>query len=368
MNFLLTGRMREDRMSVLKKPFLKCVFVCLYHLQALRLVNRYVDKFQPKKHPDNKQSAFPFIEKRRSRNVQILVYHRVNDERDAFFPATPTITFRNQMEYLAENFNICSLAEAVERLKKDDVPENTVVVTFDDGYRDNYLYAFPVLQRLSIPATIFLATGAIGPGKALWHDLVFSAFRNTKTRFLRDCSAIGAGYSLQSLSEKLAAQREVLQFLWSLKDEERVTAINRLRRTLGVSDSVEQDLMLSWNEIKLMHNYGIFFGSHTSTHPILSRVSADRLRSEIVDSKLAIEINLHCKVEAFAYPVGRSQDFDNQTKALLKEAGYNCAVTSRFGINSSNQDLFELRRGTPWEEDLPSFAMKLAWYRFACDE
>jgi peptidoglycan/xylan/chitin deacetylase (PgdA/CDA1 family) len=219
---------------------------------------------------------------------------------------------------------------------------------------------------LAIPATIFLATDAMETGKPLWHDFVFDAFRTTRLRFLNDFPDVGSVYSLQNIADKLAAQRWVLEFLCSLQDEDRALAVARLRRRLGVCNNPEKGLMLSWDEVRLMHRTGISFGSHTSTHSILSKASADRLSMEIVDSKRLIEANLHCTVEAFAYPVGRCQDFDDRTKSVLKDAGYRCAVTTRFGVNLPNQDLFELRRATPWERDVSSFALKLAWYRLVC--
>jgi len=308
---------------------------------------------------------FPFVKKTASRTVHILLYHRVNDDNDAFFSGVGTAAFRRQMEYIAENYHVCELGEAIDRMTNDDVPDRAIVITFDDGYRDNFTNAYPILRQLGIPATIFLATGAIGSGTVLWHDLVFSAFRTTRLRFIKDFPDVGSVYSLQNTREKLSAQHHILEHLWSLPDDDRAAAVDRLRRGLAACNPREKHLMLSWDEVRAMYQNGISFGSHTCTHPILSKASADRVRREIVDSKLAIEINLRCKVQTFAYPVGRSQDFDDRTKSLLKEAGFRCAVTTRFGVNLPNQDLFELRRATPWETDLPSFASKLAWYRFA---
>jgi peptidoglycan/xylan/chitin deacetylase (PgdA/CDA1 family) len=170
---------------------------------------------------------------------------------------------------------------------------------------------------------------------------------------------------MRNIREKLAAQQRVLQFLWSVPEGERAWRIDQLVDSLKARDCGGDRLMLSWSEIGEMYRHGISFGSHTVTHPILSTLSDVRLRTEIVEPKGAIEGQLRCKVNAFAYPVGRSQDFDWRAKAILKEHGYRCAVTTIFGVNSARQDLFELRRGTPWERDLPSFAMKLAWYKFA---
>ena len=312
--------------------------------------------------------AFPFVKRRRKRNCQILTYHRINDESDSFFPGIPVKIFEQQMRVLADHFTVCTLDDLIERIKYDDLPESAVAVTFDDGYRDNYTNAFPILRRYSLPATVFLATDAIGTGRQLWHDEVFSTFRTTKVNSLRDFPTPGIVRPLRNMSEKLAAQKQVIEFLWSLREEERVVATSKLVERLDVCTEKAQNLMLSWDEVIFMHKHGISFGSHTVTHPILSKVSDDRLKAEIVESKCVIEEKLHAKVEAFAYPVGRSQDFDNRTKQLLKDVGYRCAVTTVFGVNRSGSDLFELRRGTPWERDILSFAIKLAWYRMAHGE
>jgi peptidoglycan/xylan/chitin deacetylase (PgdA/CDA1 family) len=352
-------------MSFVVKGLFKWFLVCLYHMRMLQITARYIDKYQPKKRSDGKHSAFPFIEKRRSRNVQILVYHRVNDEMDPFFPATPTIAFKRHMEYLAENFNVCPLAEGVERLKTNDVPERAVVVTFDDGYRDNYLHAFPTLQRLSIPATIFLATGAIGSGEILWHDRVFSVFRRTRCVTLKDFGHPPRDYPLRSLRDKLFAQSDVLWYLRSISDGERERCINLLAEKLGTSgEMISSQLMLSWEEINTMCREGISFGSHTVNHPILSKLSREAAQQEIVESKKTIERHLSKSVETFAYPSGRREDFTEPVKALVREAGYSCGVSMIFGANEIGQDHFELRRGAPWEYDTPTFAAKLAWYKF----
>jgi hypothetical protein len=152
--------------------------------RALLFGNWLVNRFQGCVNAAGKMT-FPFIQKRRFRNLQILAYHRVNEEEDPFFPALTTAVFEQHMEYLASHFRVLPLVEAVTRLQTGDIPDNAVVVTFDDGYRDNYQYAFPILQQLSIPATVFLSTAVIGTKTVLWHDRVFSAFRETNAPVLQ---------------------------------------------------------------------------------------------------------------------------------------------------------------------------------------
>ena len=346
-----------------KQGLLKIVAFILLYSGALRTIHCLVDRYQYRRNSSG-GAVFPYIKKRRSRSVQILAYHRVNDEQDPFFPATPTKVFARQMEYLASHFSVYPLADLIESLQRRDVPENAVAVTFDDGYRDNYQNAFPILRQLSLPATIFLATEAIGSGKVLWHDRVFSAFRETQALYLEDAGNDVGRYPLGTLEEKLFAQGEVVRRLQSLDDSGRSLCIDRLIEKLGVVDRKEApDLMLTWDDVKIMHQSKFSFGSHTVTHPILSRIPSIKVREEIFESKRILEERLNTSVTTFAYPVGRKEDFNELTKDCLREAGYICALSTIFGSNSDGQDLFELRRGKPWEEYLPVFAAKLDWYR-----
>jgi peptidoglycan/xylan/chitin deacetylase (PgdA/CDA1 family) len=249
-------------------------------------------------------------------------------------------------------------------MARNDVPDNLIVITFDDGYRDNYTNAFPILKELSIPATIFLATDGIGSGGILWHDRVFSAFRKTNVNFLEEFGSLSR-HRLGTIGEKLFAQQEVLNFIRSQDDRERMHWIDLLVNKLEVADCSEaRGLMLSWDEAYLMHKSGISFGSHTVTHPILSKLSCDQARQEIEGSKAIIEKSLATQVRSFAYPNGKTNDFSDSTKRLLKEAGYICALTTEFGTNEPNQDLFELRRATPWDHDIRTFGIRLNCYKF----
>jgi len=112
-----------------------------------------------------------------SRRFQILVYHKVSPDTHPFFEPTHPVVFEQQMQFLKQCYQIMPLTELVERAKRGDVPDRAVAITFDDGYRDNYEFAFPILKKYGLPATVFVATGAIGTGEILWHDRIFDAFR-----------------------------------------------------------------------------------------------------------------------------------------------------------------------------------------------
>lgn len=305
------------------------------------------------------------LARRLAPNAQILVYHRVNDECDPYFGGVPPTVFDRQMEHLASRYRVLPLPDLVAALRARELPGRAVAVTFDDGYRDNYLHAFPILQRHSIPATIFLATSAIGSDRMLWHDEVFSAFRETRAARWGPFGSRAIEGPLATVPERLRAQRETLGYLRSLTDSGRAEEVARLRDALGVGASrPAPGLMLSWEEARAMSRAGIRFGSHTVTHPLLSRVDRDRARREIVDSKRVIEEQLGVAVDGFAYPNGRATDFLPETRTLLLEAGYTHAVTTIAGANDETTDAFDLRRETPWDEDVFAFGVRMVYNKW----
>jgi len=336
----------------------------LFNLKILGLIKIFVNGYKANAN-DQGQFVFPYITKRVNNNFQILTYHRVNDEEDLFFGGMPINIFSLQMEYASTHYHVLSLVEAVERMERRDLPENALVVTFDDGYKDNYQHAFPVMRKFSIPATIFLVTQPIEDSKMLWHDRVFSAFRQTSNTALSSYGKDAQTFSLHTIREKKLAQNHVLNFLRSLDDEERSLWVERLIEKLGVEITEDvQSLMLNWVEVREMNREGISFGAHTLSHPILSKLSLERAKQEICESKSLIEKKIQTPVHTFAYPNGRNEDFNESTKQILKDCGIMCAVTTVFGSNEKGCDLLELRRGGAWEYSLSSFAMKMNWYKF----
>jgi peptidoglycan/xylan/chitin deacetylase (PgdA/CDA1 family) len=112
-----------------------------------------------------------------------------------------------------------------------------------------------------------------------------------------------------------------------------------------------------------MRGSGIAFGSHTETHPILSRVAPERARDEVTRSKRTIEAQLGEEAAFFAYPNGRPEDYDEGTVEALRTAGYRGALTTTFGANEAGEDPLRWRRAAAWTADPRRFALQLAWYR-----
>jgi peptidoglycan/xylan/chitin deacetylase (PgdA/CDA1 family) len=339
------------------------VFRFLDELRLIKPLMRFVGRWAPV-YSQKGQCVWPYMKQRRNANVQFLAYHRVSDTCDSFLPPMSIKKFETQMTYLATHCNVLSLDEAVERIKAQDVPDGAVVVTFDDGYADNYIHAFPILKRLSIPATIFLPTDVIGTGRVLWHDQVFSALSKSKVPLIKGFPENGSRFSLGTLEDRRHAQDAILLYIRSLDVSRRNHEIGRLFALLDISMNLESPrIYLDWSEVKAMQSYRIGFGSHTVSHPILSLLSEAEAREEVLESKRLMEKILGIRVKSFAYPSGRRQDFSETTKALLRESGYECAVTMIHGTNSVGTDLFEMRR-TQYQDGNPHmFGARLTYYK-----
>ena len=328
----------------------------------LNLLFGFADHWGLKRN-DSRECQFPFVVSRRNVGFQVLCYHRVNDDQHPFFGGIPVQTFAAQMEHIQQHCCVLPLDELVERRARRDVPGRALAITFDDGYKDNYTNAFPILRGLNLPATIFLTTGGIESGEWLWHDKVFEAFHYTNAQQL---NLKGQGYSLSTKREKSVALDAILKKLRELHPEERDRYIQDLIEELKPEhQSFSGQDKLAWNEVKTMSEHNITFGAHTVSHPILSRLSLEEAGQEIMDSKNVIEKHVNGQVRLFAYPNGSRKDFNQSTKDLLMNNGFQCAVTTIWGTNDQETDVFELRRMNV-ENIAPSdLVPRLGYFKFA---
>jgi peptidoglycan/xylan/chitin deacetylase (PgdA/CDA1 family) len=297
-------------------------------------------------------------------SVPILTFHRVNDEQDPFFPSLSTGVFSARMEHIARHYVVLPIEDLADRLRDGRAPSNALALTFDDGYRDSLTHAAPILARYGLPATIFLTTGYVGTSEMPWYDLLALGLKTTR----REAVSLRTGEQLplHSTGERLGALQATLRHLKTLPDEARRRVVGRMIDDLAPSAPAEEKrLRLSWGEVDALRGLGFSIGAHTVNHPILSRVEADAAWREIHGSKETIERMLGARVRGFAYPNGGADDYSPETVRLVERAGFTCAVTTRRGLNTTRTPRFELRRGGPWEQHLPTFAIKLAYYQVA---
>jgi peptidoglycan/xylan/chitin deacetylase (PgdA/CDA1 family) len=273
--------------------------------------------------------------------IRILAYHRVLDEStsdflfdDGVISAT-TQAFYNQMNYVRRNFDVISFQDlhAIESEGKA-LPDRPLIITFDDGYRDNYTNAFPVFKEFRIPATVFVEIGHTRLRSLYWWDLIAYCFKTTaRTGIILD--QISADLlPLRTARDRRSAIEHVLRWIKRVPERTKAQFIEDLPGALGVSitSGLADGMHLSWGEIREMADCGIEFGSHTVTHPVLSNVDDARLEREVFDSKTALERQLHKEVIVFSYPVGGKGNFDSRARAAVARAGYKYAVSYVDGV------------------------------------
>ncbi len=260
--------------------------------------------------------------------------------------------FRRQVRYLSRAYRCLPLSEAVERLRAGGaLPPYSACVTFDDGFRNNFVHAFPILREYGVPATIFLTTGHIGQGtRLLWTEKAdFLIMRTPKSRLVLDVDGDRLDLVLGTGSERTDAARRTVRAMKAMPQPRRDRVLRLLEAAAAVPDGEvaregERYAFLEWHEVREMARCGIEFGSHTVSHAILTGLSAERRLAEIVESRREIERQLMRPCRLFSYPNGTAADFDEVDKANLREAGYLCAVTQIPGLNDRATDPFELRR------------------------
>jgi len=327
-----------------------------------RLLSRAGDRWRLRRGA-NGEPAFPYVARRRDPSFQVFTYHRVNDGNARFFPGVPVERFRRQMEVLSRHATVLSLGELVTRAREGSLEPRCAAVTFDDGYRDNYERAFPILREFGLPATVFLATGAIETGSLLWHDRVFDAFERAGDRAL---TVSGMPLAMAPVAARRASLAELLALLRSVGRDEREALIRDVELQIGGGAPPDAgERMLTWNQIAEMAGAGISFGAHTVSHPILTRLSDSEAAAEIRTSRETIERRLQRKVDLFAYPNGTAADFNDSLERELKTQGFRAAVTTLWGANDARTNPFALRRMGFWDVDSDVAPLRLAWYRFS---
>ncbi len=283
-------------------------------------------------------------------HFHIFVYHMISDNYNGFYPCIKTDVFNKQMAYLADNFIVVSLVEIVQRIKTGKSLRNCAIITFDDGFMDNYINAFPTLKRLKLPATIFLSTGSIDSRQPPWFIKIRNAFMTTKRNFFQlKLGKSDTALSMRNVLERVKASDAVMNFLKKCRDEERGYWVDEINNYLkGDNLSNLKRLMLDWDEVREMAKDQIDFGAHTVNHPVMSQMDLKDAKKEILESKRRIEDELEKEVKAFAYPFGRKEDYKSEISDILRECNFICAVTTDQGTNSIKSNLYELKRVNPW--------------------
>jgi peptidoglycan/xylan/chitin deacetylase (PgdA/CDA1 family) len=279
--------------------------------------------------------------------------------------------FKSQIKYLKEKYNIISLEQYVQSCNTGKkLPNKSIIITIDDGYKSNYALAYPILKEFDIPATIFLTTDFIDNNNFLWVDRLEYAINKTdqdKLHFLRDGKEYN--FPLKDRRDKILCNEFIKKELKKTQNESIEKNVDQievgLKKKLSESRSVPVIYNpLEWKDIQeMVQNSKIDIGSHTHKHLILSRHDKEVIREELVLSKNIIEKKTGINTGLFCYPNGALGDFNLETLQLIREAGYTCALTTVNGTNSETSNLYELKRFAVGNTDLKSFILTISGVR-----
>lgn len=267
--------------------------------------------------------------------LRVLAYHRVVEGPwddflfdEHIISATPE-AFEAQMRFAKKNFDVVSFRD-LDACDREDKPwpKKALIVTFDDGYRDNFTHAFPVLRELGLPATIFLTTGHIDQSQLFWWDAIAYCFKKTSLAAILMPELGEAEMPLATAQQRRQAVDAALNWAKNVPDAVRKGFVAHLPNVLKVQlpCDVAKGMHLSWDEVRLMAQDGIEFGSHTVTHPILSCVDNAQLLYEACMSKSTIEREVGQPALSFAFPAGTRKRRSQAAHAIIKECGYHFAV------------------------------------------
>lgn len=303
-----------------------------------------------------------------TRQVLVLYYHRVLPAIKWDDPLRLQITLENftrHIRFLARVYPVISLHEFVRQIQTGSLKKRRqIVITFDDGYRDNYLYAYPVLRQWNVPATIFLSTYYIETQCVFfWEALQYLLRSVDGHRVEWQVPECGMSFPfLETQAQRHAALIQMHKTLKELFPPQKIFEILQHLDPANQSQHVdEEDLPLTWDHIReMVKDSLISFGAHTCTHPVLSSLFPHDAEQEILQSKQMLEAQLQQEVTLFAYPYGEAHDFTEETKSLLKRANFLCACSTEFGTNDLTCDPFAIKRVVVRNWDVFTFARKIA--------
>ena len=306
--------------------------------------------------------------------VTILMFHRVTN---TFFDISLLVkqkTFEDCMKYIAQSYPIISMDFLIQNFDKwENIPDDSFVITFDDGWIDLHEVAYPILSKSKIPATIYLTTGFVSSECGYWqkrlNNLLIPVLTNRNILLKTDniISIPEIDFKLRDLISKSENTQIIFKFIGYLKGFTHdiiLKTISDLEESLKAhSIMINEDKhrsFINWNEINSMKNPKISFGSHTVNHMILTNEQTEVVEDEINKSKEIIEREIGRKVLHFCYPNG---NYNDGIKRIVSKS-YKSACTTKSGFISKESDVYSLNRIGINEEMLTDWRGNFSKYVF----
>jgi len=308
----------------MRKRILTFIAACLYYSGLIKLARWWIG--------------------RSGQHLVILNYHQATGG-----------DLRRHLLYLRRHYRILHLEAAMEELsmpskngKQVGDRRTPVVLTFDDGYYDNYTHALALARELRMPFTIFLVPGYVESGDYFWWREGNRLVSHTQ---MREATIEGRIYRLDQPQERNGLAEAILTRLCQATSvAERQEFLRFVRQALPVPPSVAPEekpaLPLKWAEVREMEESGwVSFGAHTMYHPILAYLTdPTEVQREVEECRIMLEQQLGHPVRTFAYPIGQLQHIGDNAIRAVQKAGYEWAFTTLYGFNTPRSDPHLLRR------------------------
>jgi peptidoglycan/xylan/chitin deacetylase (PgdA/CDA1 family) len=296
--------------------------------------------------------------------LTILIYHRVLPLPDPLRRGeVDAVLFERQMRFLARHFAVLPLRDAAQRLRSGNLPYRACCITFDDGYADNLTIALPILEKFRLPATVFVATGYLDGGR-MFNDAVVDAIARSPLREL-SLESMGLGnHVIECTEQKRVAITGIQEQLKYHPPAERAALVEELI-TQTKCGPLPSDIMLTSQQVGELAQRGVEIGGHTVAHTILTTLDDANARRQILKGKQRLEGITGKSVTTFAYPNGRpNRDYRASHVALVRELGFEVAVSTAHGVANWHSDIHQLPRFVPWGRSMAMLAARLtrnAW-------
>lgn len=285
-------------------------------------------------------AAFTLLKLPTRNSLLVLNYHRIGNSNDDLFDpgvfSATTDQFDDQIRYLKQHLSLVTLEEAlafVEGTLKEKAPRCRVLITFDDGYLDNYSAAFPVLRSHGAQGVFFLVTGMVGSCQVPWWDHIAYVLKSARRRKF----ALSYPADLKVDLDEAGLNESLRSVLKLYKKPENLDGERFLRELVHEADGEEIPgtlrRFLNWNEAREMIGGGMAIGSHTHSHYVLSQLTPERQFEELSKSRAILKEELGIEAAALAYPVGGRISFTDQTQRAAQDAGYRAAFSFYGGTN-----------------------------------
>jgi peptidoglycan/xylan/chitin deacetylase (PgdA/CDA1 family) len=273
--------------------------------------------------------------------VVTLTFHRVLD--DASYTMTNSLpgivirenSFRELLQYLGDRYQAVTLTEVTPGTASDRL---RFAITFDDGWRDNYTTAFPIVRQHRVPISVFVCPAVLGQDMPFWPERATALL-----------TAARPGTTPEQFADRIEALKHIAP-------EARDRYLEELRtQTRGPYSppSPSVDRTLSWTEIAEMNKWGVSFGSHTDTHQVLTAGPAHLAREEVRQSRDVLEATLGKPCQTFAYPNG---NWSPEIREIVKEIGFVRAVTTQQGAWTAGSDFLAIPRMNVSEDNVVGLA------------